>query len=107
MPDAPDTPRALTATADGYTLRVWAKPRASKSRIVGVRVDPSGRAALEVALASPPVDGAANSELLSFLAKKLGVPRSRLLLETGATSRDKVVSVKGQLDPEVIENLAP
>jgi len=35
------------------------KPRASKSRILGVR-----EGMLEVALAAPPVDGEANAELI-------------------------------------------
>ena len=43
--------------AEGVRIRVRVKLRASKCRILGVR-----DAVLEVALAAPPMDGAANAE---------------------------------------------
>ncbi len=46
-------------------------PRASKSEIVGEH-----DGALKVRIASPPVDGAANEELIKVLSKKFGVPKS-------------------------------
>ncbi|AIY19856.2 hypothetical protein KR76_10585 [Pimelobacter simplex] len=44
-------------------------------------------------LASPPVDGRANDELVRWLAKELGVPRSAVTLVRGQRSRSKVVRV--------------
>ncbi len=72
------------------TLRfeVHAKPRAKKSRIVGPRGD-----ALEVALAAPPVDGAANEELVRILAKALEIPRRNVQIVRGETSQKKLVAV--------------
>jgi uncharacterized protein YggU (UPF0235/DUF167 family) len=43
--------------------------------------------------AAPPVDGAANDELLDLLAKALGVPRSGVRLVHGKSSRVKRVEV--------------
>jgi hypothetical protein len=74
----------------GTELTVWVKPRASRTRITGVR-----QGALEVAVAAPPVDNAANGELLRFLAKTLNVPKTALSLARGASSRSKVVRVAG------------
>jgi uncharacterized protein (TIGR00251 family) len=71
-------------------FEVHAKPRAKKSRLVGERGD-----ALEIALAAPPVDGAANEELVRFVARLLGVPRRQVALVRGETSRDKLVAVTG------------
>lgn len=70
-------------------FEVYAKPRAKKSRIVGPRGD-----ALEVALAAPPVDGAANEELVRVLAKALDVPRRAVHILRGETSQNKLVSVE-------------
>ena len=50
---------------------------------------------IRVRLAAPPVDGAANTALLRFLADALDVPRSRLSLASGATSRRKRIAVEG------------
>jgi uncharacterized protein len=71
-------------------IEVRAKPRASKTRIVGVR-----EGALEIALAAPPVDGEANAELIAALARVLGVPKSRVTIVRGASGRNKLVSVDG------------
>jgi uncharacterized protein (TIGR00251 family) len=84
-------------TKDGTVrFEVHARPKASKSRIVGVR---EGR--LDVCLASPPVDGAANAELLSTLAKALGVPKSQVGLVRGESGRNKLVEVRGLSPDEV------
>lgn len=77
-------------------VEVHAKPRAKKSKVVGERGD-----AVEIALAAPPVDGAANEELLRFLARVLGVPKRDLELVRGNASREKLVAVTGLTVAEV------
>lgn len=77
-------------------ISVHAKPRASKSAIVGVR-----EGALEVAIAAPPVEGEANAELVRLLAKALGVPRSSVEVVAGATGRQKVVAIRA-VDAETV-----
>jgi uncharacterized protein (TIGR00251 family) len=73
---------------------VYAQPRASRTEVVGEHGD-----ALKIRLAAPPVEGAANAELVSFLAKKLGVSKSAVRLVKGERGRQKLVEVEG-LDPE-------
>ena len=46
-------------------------------------------------LAAPPVDGAANAELIEVLAEALGVPRRAVRIVAGHAGRDKVVEVDG------------
>jgi len=84
----------VSATGDGVRFEVHAKPRAKKSALVGVF-----GAALDVAIAAPPIDGAANDELVRFLAKALGVARSDVEVVRGQSSRAKLVGVRG-LDVE-------
>ena len=76
--------------AGGVRLSVRVKPRASRSRVLGVK-----EGQLEVAIAAPPVDGQANKELLSTLAKHLGIRRGAITLVAGETSKRKRVEVAG------------
>lgn len=50
---------------------------------------------LRVRVAAPPVGGQANAALTKLLAKRLGVPRSRVSVVRGQTAREKVVRVEG------------
>ena len=50
---------------------------------------------LKIRLAAPPVDGAANGELVRFLAERLGVPRSAVTIAAGQGGRRKTVKIEG------------
>jgi uncharacterized protein YggU (UPF0235/DUF167 family) len=52
-------------------------------------------AALKVRLGSPPVDDAANSELVDLLARELSVARRAVRIVAGARGRSKIVEVVG------------
>ncbi len=45
--------------------------------------------------AAPPVRGRANFGLMAFLAERLGVRKSKILIVGGATTQRKVVAVEG------------
>ena len=45
---------------------------------------------IRVQVTAAPEDGKANAAVVKLLAKALGVAKSRLVLERGATSRDKI-----------------
>jgi len=72
------------------TFEVRVAPRASRSRIVGVR-----EGALKVALTAPPVEGAANEALKKLVAKSLGVSKSSVEIVQGERARVKVLRVDG------------
>ena len=76
--------------ADNARLNVWVQPRASRTEVFGMHGD-----AVKIRLAAPPVDGAANDELIRFLADKLGVPGSAVSIASGHSGRRKVVEVEG------------
>jgi len=69
------------------TIRVIA--RASKPGIVGVR-----EGALVVRLQSPPVDGAANAELIEVIAKAFRIPKRDVSIESGERSKSKRVAIE-------------
>lgn len=74
----------------GVEISIRAQPRASRSEVVGMHGDQ-----LKVRIAAPPVEGAANAELIKLLAKVLGVSRSALRVVRGEGSRSKVVRAEG------------
>jgi hypothetical protein len=51
--------------------------------------------AIKIRLQAPPVDGAANEELVRFLAERLGVPRSAVRIVSGESGRRKRVEITG------------
>ena len=79
---------AITPTSGGVLLRLQVQPRASRTEVVGLHGD-----AIKVRLAAPPVDGAANDELIRFLAKALDIPRGAVRLVSGASGRRKQMQV--------------
>jgi uncharacterized protein (TIGR00251 family) len=88
----------LRQDGDRVLIPVRAKPRSGRSAVAGVRED----GALEVKLAAPPIEGAANEELVRFLAREvLGVAPSRVTLVLGEHGRDKLVAVTGLALDEV------
>jgi len=54
---------------------------------------------LKLKIAAPPVDNKANAHLLAWLAAQLGVPKSKVRLMRGETSRQKTVAVSGVETP--------
>ena len=72
------------------TLEVHVKPRASRTKLVGIK-----QGALEVAVSAPPVDGAANDALCALIAEVLGTAKGRVSVVGGAASRKKRVAVHG------------
>ena len=80
----------IETTADGIIIHVKVIPRAGRSEIAGVRNN-----LLLVRLNAPPVDGAANDELIALLADLLEVPKRAVSIVTGATARQKRVRITG------------
>ena len=80
----------LREDGDGVVLTLHIQPGAKRTETAGLHGD-----ALKIRLAAPPVDGKANEALIAFLAKTLGVPKSRVELVSGQTSRAKRVRVSG------------
>ena len=86
-------------TSQGYILRLTVVPGAQRTQVVGLYGD-----RLKLRLAAPPEKGAANRELIDFLARSLDLPKSSLKLTLGAQSRSKVVAVY-DLSPDLRDRL--
>lgn len=80
----------ITYKDGSATFAVRVVPRASRTEIVG---EIGG--AVKVRLASPPVDGAANAELIKLFAKTLGVAKSDVEILSGQASKTKQLRIAG------------
>lgn len=65
-------------------------PRARATAVAGTYGD-----AVKIRVAAPPVDGAANAELVRFIAARLNVPAAGVTIVGGAGGRRKTVAVDG------------
>ncbi|XP_076027318.1 UPF0235 protein C15orf40 homolog [Genypterus blacodes] len=79
------------------TITIHAKPGAKHSAITDVSTEAVG-----VAIAAPPTDGEANTELVRFLAQVLDLKKSHVVLDKGSRSRDKLIRLDSSLDPEEV-----
>ena len=75
---------------DGAVLTVHVQPKAARTACVGAHGE-----ALKIRIAAPPVEGAANRELIRFLAGELSLPTAAVHIESGESSRLKRVRLKG------------
>jgi uncharacterized protein (TIGR00251 family) len=73
-------------TKDGILLRVYVQPGARVTECTGIR---EGR--LKIRVAAPPVEGAANTELIRFLARKCSIPPTRIRIQSGGSGRHKQI----------------
>jgi hypothetical protein len=90
----------LRQAADGsVTLSLHIQPGASRTEAAGLHGE-----ALKLRLAAPPVDGKANACLIAYLADFLDLPKSRVELVSGASSRQKRVRIGG-LSAAALEKL--
>ncbi|PON11248.1 hypothetical protein C2W62_45830 [Candidatus Entotheonella serta] len=78
----------IQAVDGGILLRIRVQPRSRAERLEVVEGEQ-----LRVRLTAPPVDGAANAACVAFMAKALGVSRSRVQIQAGHKGRNKVLYI--------------
>ncbi len=89
---------AYSEDGDSIIFTVRVIPRASKSEVVG-EFDGS----LKVKIAAPPVDGAANEEVVKLISKAFGRPKANVEILSGHTSRTKRLRVVGGSAKRLLE----
>jgi uncharacterized protein len=90
----------LRRGGDGRSVVVRVRPGAGRNRVGGRYEGPHGPA-LIIAVGAPAVDGQATEAVRQALAAALGVKARDVALKVGATSRDKVFTVAGDVGERV------
>jgi uncharacterized protein (TIGR00251 family) len=88
----------------GAALTVRVVTRAANTELVGIQEDGSLKIRL---ISSPASDPAANTELVGFLAQKLGIGKDKIEIVQGSDGRDKIVIIEGISADELEAKLTP
>jgi uncharacterized protein len=89
----PDVPWRFSTEGISVALRVT--PRGGRDSIDGVEALANGRVVLKLRVRAIAEGGEANRAVTEFLAKALGVPKARVRILSGTTSRLKQIAVDG------------
>jgi len=90
----------IIETVDCVIFSVRVIPRSSQNEIIGEH-----NGALKVKLTSPPVEGAANKELINLISKRLKMSKSSVEITGGKHSKTKKLKVKWVKAKTILELL--
>lgn len=80
-------------------LALKVTPGAKRNEVLGWEDDyPQVGRVLKLKIAAPPVEGKANKEIVLFLAKTLGIPKSAVELVHGTSGRIKLAEIPDGTD---------
>jgi uncharacterized protein (TIGR00251 family) len=85
----------------GVTVKVHLQPRAHRDKVIGVHGD-----ALKVQITAAPVEGQANDACVAFFARALKIPKTKVAIISGLSSREKRVRLTG-ISRADVEALVP
>ncbi len=80
---------------DSVEFVVYLVPGAKKESVIGIVEDEKERQMLKVSVYARPENNSANKALIKFLAKHLAIPKSKISIKLGFTSRKKVIHIDG------------
>ena len=78
-------------------MRVKVQPRARRAALLGLAPTAEGAPRLRLAVTAAPEDGRANRAACALLAEALGVAASAVQVVAGASAREKLLAVAGDL----------
>ncbi len=97
MSDRSKTRSGLTGSA--ITVKVF--PRSNRNEISEILDDGT----VKIRLTAPPIEGRANSALVTFLSEVLDIPPSRIEIVAGQSGKNKLVTITGLDAPTVQERI--
>lgn len=86
----------------GVLLTVHVQPNAARTECVGVH-----GAAIKIRVAARPIQGAANEELIRFIADRCSLTRTQIQIQGGAETRRKRLCVRGVTAEVLVARLLP
>ena len=89
-------PTDNTQSASQARIKVRVQPRASRNEVVGYREDE-----VRLRVTSPPEAGRANEGVIALLSQALHIPKSRICILRGLSSRNKLVLVEGLTEGQI------
>ena len=93
-------PKSIQEKDDKIVLLVHAKPGSKKEGISSIDDE-----CIEIAVHAQAQNNKANFAIIEYLSDILNVSKNSIQFETGATNRDKQISVTGMTASEILEKL--
>ena len=93
-------PKSIQEKDDKIILLVHAKPGSKKEGICSIDDE-----CIEIAVHAQAQNNKANFAIIEYLSDILNVSKNSIQFETGATNRDKQISVMGMTASEILEKL--
>jgi len=84
--------------SEASRITIQVQPKSGRNKITRFE-----EGVVYIKIAAPPVKGKANQELIKYLSDILGVSKSSIIIEKGATGKRKLVSIQGLTQSEVSE----
>ena len=81
-------------------IKIYIQPNSKKSGYAGLY---DGIPKLKIT--APPVDGAANAEIIKIFSKLLNIPKSEIVISSGQASRIKILDINTDKSHEEITAL--
>lgn len=81
-------------------IKIYIQPNSKKSGYAGLY---DGIPKLKIT--APPVDGAANAEIIKIFSKILNIPKSDIIISSGQASRLKILDINTDKSHEEITTL--
>ena len=82
-------------STEGISVALRVTPRGGRDEIDGLETLANGRTVIKIRVRAIAEGGEANRAVTELLAKALGVPRAKVRLLSGVTSRLKQIAVDG------------
>ena len=82
-------------SAHGISVALRVMPRGGRDHIDGLETLANGRTVVKIRVRAIAEGGEANRAVVELLAKALGVPKGKIRVLSGATSRLKQIAVDG------------
>src|ERR1700753_880110 len=82
-------------STEGISVALRVTPRGGRDEVDGIETLANGRTVLKLRVRAIAEGGEANRAVTELLAKMLGVPKAKVRLVSGVTSRLKQVTVDG------------
>ena len=92
-------PRCFRIEDEGrLTLFTRVTPRAASDAVEGEQIREDGSAVLRLRVRAVPEGGKANAAAIAVIARALALPKSRIELVSGDTSRFNIFALQGEAD---------
>ena len=83
-------------STQGVSVALRVTPRGGRDDIDGIETLADGRAVLKIRVRAIADGGGANRAVMELMARALGVPKARVRILSGATSRLKQIAIDGE-----------